>query len=89
MALTKKVTQETVVEFGKNGKDTGSIEVQIALITKKITRLTEHLKANDKDCIARRSLLILVGQRRSLLKYLEKNNRNSYIEILAKLGLRK
>ena len=89
MALEKKLKAEVVSQFGKNEKDTGSIEVQVALLTKRIKALTEHLKKNHKDHVARRGLLVLVGQRKSLLSYLERTNRNRYIKILAELGLRK
>ncbi len=89
MALDKKLKAEVVKKFGKNEKDTGSVQVQVALLTKRIADLTAHLKANDKDHTARRSLLILVGQRKSLLAYLEREDRDAYIKLIAELGLRK
>lgn len=89
MALDKKLKAEVVKKFGKNEKDTGSVQVQVALLTKRIADLTAHLKANDKDHTARRSLLILVGQRKSLLAYLEREDREAYIKLIAELGLRK
>lgn len=89
MALDKKIKAEVVKKFGKNEKDTGSVQVQVALLTKRIADLTAHLKANDKDHTARRSLLILVGQRKSLLAYLEREDRDAYIKLIAELGLRK
>ena len=89
MALDKKIKAEVVKKFGKNEKDTGSVQVQVALLTKRIVDLTAHLKANDKDHTARRSLLILVGQRKSLLAYLEREDRDAYIKLIAELGLRK
>ncbi len=89
MALKKETKAELVKQFGKNEKDTGSVEVQVALLTKRIAELTAHLKGNDKDHIARRSLLVLVGQRKSLLNYLEKQDRDAYIALIQKLGLRK
>lgn len=89
MALDKKEKAKIVSKFGKNEKDTGSVEVQIALLTSKIKTLTEHLKANHKDHVARRGLLVLVGQRKSLLSYLERIDRDRYIKVLAELGLRK
>ncbi len=89
MALDKKIKTEVVKKFGKNEKDTGSVQVQVALLTKRIADLTAHLKANDKDHTARRSLLILVGQRKSLLAYLEREDRDAYIKLIAELGLRK
>lgn len=87
--LDKKAKAELVKKFGKNEKDTGSIELQIALLTQHIRDLTEHLKKNDKDAIARRGLLIKVGKRKSLLSYLERTNRDSYIKLISELGLRK
>jgi small subunit ribosomal protein S15 len=89
MALTKEEVNVIVKKFGTNEKDTGSAEVQIALLSKRIADLTEHLKTNGEDAIARRSLLILVGKRHSLLDYLEKNDRESYEKLLANLQMRK
>ncbi|MEG0034292.1 MAG: 30S ribosomal protein S15 [Bacilli bacterium] len=89
MALTKETKAEIIKTYGKDVKDTGSVEVRVALLTKRITELTEHVKLNKKDTSAGRSLLSLVGERRSLLNYLMENDRNSYIELIAKLGLRK
>ena len=83
------VQQASQYYFGKDVKDTGSVQVQVAILTKRIQALTAHLKANDKDHVARRSLLILVGQRKSLLSYLERNNRDAYIKLIQELGLRK
>ena len=89
MALTKERKAEIVKKFGKNEKDTGSVQVQIALLTEQITALTAHLKANHKDANSKRSLLILVGQRRSLLNYLLKTDREAYLKLIVDLGLRK
>lgn len=89
MAVSKKTKAEIVVNYGENAKDTGSMYVQIALLTEKIKVLSEHLKSNDKDHVARRSLLVYVGKRKSLLAYLEKSNRDEYIALISKLGLRK
>ena len=89
MALAKNEIQEIVSKYGKSATDTGSTEVQIALLTEQIKRLTAHLKAHDKDHVSRRSLLILVGQRRRLLDYFAKKDRDGYIALIAKLGLRK
>lgn len=89
MALTKTEIQGIVATYGKNANDTGSTEVQIALLTEQIKRLTAHLKAHDKDHVSRRSLLILVGQRRRLLDYYAKNYRDGYLALISKLGLRK
>ncbi len=87
--LSKEEKAAIVKEFGKDEKDTGSTQVQIALLTEQIKRLTAHLKAHKKDHSSRRSLLILVGQRRSLLSYLNEKDHDAYLELIAKLGLRK
>ena len=89
MALEKKEKAAIVKKFGANEKDTGSVQVQVAILTKRIQELTAHLKANDKDHTARRGLLILVGQRKKLLAYLESKDRNAYLKLIADLGLRK
>lgn len=89
MALSKENKAELVKKFGKNEKDTGSVEVQIALLTNQIVRLTEHLKNNKKDASSKRGLMKLVGQRRSLLDYLARKDRDAYIRLIADLGLRK
>ncbi|MCD6397470.1 MAG: 30S ribosomal protein S15 [Spirochaetaceae bacterium] len=89
MPLKKDQKIEIVKEFGSNDKDTGSTEVQIALLTTRILELTEHFKIHKKDHAGRRGLLKLVGQRRRLLKYLKKTNLEGYREILKKLNLRK
>jgi len=84
-----KTTAEIIAEHGKHEKDTGSPEVQIALLTERITHLTEHLKVHKKDHHSRRGLLMLVGQRRRLLDYVRGNDVNRYRELIAKLGLRR
>jgi len=89
MALTKEKVSQLVKSFGKNEKDTGSAEVQIALLTEQIVKLTGHLKANPKDHVSQRGLMILVGKRRRLLDYLAINDRDSYLKLIAELGLRK
>ena len=89
MALEKKEKAALVKQFGTSEKDTGSVQVQVAILTKRIQELTKHLKANDKDHTARRGLLILVGQRKKLLGYLERQDRNAYLKLIADLGLRK
>jgi small subunit ribosomal protein S15 len=76
-------------DHGRHAKDTGSPEVQVAIITKRITELTDHLKTHKKDEHSRRGLLMLVGKRRKLLNYLKMRKRKTYEEIVAKLGLRK
>lgn len=89
MALSKEEKAKIVKEFGKNDKDTGSIEVQIAILTKEINDLTDHLKEHVHDYHSKRGLLMKVGQRRSKLNYLMKNDVTKYREIINKLGLRK
>jgi len=89
MALTKEVKAQIIKDFAKNEKDTGSAEVQIAILTKEINILTDHLKEHIHDYHSRRGLLRKVGQRKSLLSYLAKTDINSYREVIKKLGLRK
>ena len=89
MALTKEKKQEIIKEFAKSAKDTGSAEVQIAILTKEIEELTEHLKVHIHDHHSRRGLLKKVGQRRNMLQYLAKKDIQSYREVIKKLGLRK
>ncbi len=89
MALTKERKSQIIKDFAKNEKDTGSTEVQIAILTEEINNLTEHLKEHSHDYHSRRGLLKKVGQRKSLLNYLAKNDINGYREVIKKLGLRK
>ncbi|MCD6246759.1 30S ribosomal protein S15 [candidate division WOR-3 bacterium] len=89
MALSKEDKLKLIKEFGKNDKDSGSPEVQIAILTERIKYLTEHLKINKKDVHSRMGLLKLVGKRRKLLDYLMKKDFNRYKELIGKLGLRK
>ena len=89
MALTKERKAELVKKFGKNEKDTGSVQVQVALLTEQIVALTAHLKRNHKDASSKRSLMVLVGQRRSLLDYLVRKDREAYLKLIVDLGLRK
>ncbi len=89
MAVSKNEKVDIIKKFGANEKDTGSVRVQVALLTERIKLLTNHLKQNDKDHTARRSLLVLVGQRKSLLSYLEKQDRDAYLALIQELGLRK
>ena len=81
--------QEIINEYGRHAGDTGSPEVQVALLTERINHLNEHLKLNKKDHHSRRGLLLMVGQRRGLLDYLKKTDIERYRELIAKLGLRK
>lgn len=89
MALKKDVKQSIIKEFARDEKDTGSPEVQIAILTNEITALTEHLKNNKQDKHSKRGLLMKVGKRRSLLDYLLKTDVKRYRAIVSKLGLRK
>ncbi len=89
MALTKDEISTIVKKYGKNEKDTGSVEVQIALLTAQINDLTKHLKANKKDASGRRGLFVLVGKRRGLLDYLNRTDRDAYVKLLASLEIRK
>ncbi|TFG65021.1 MAG: 30S ribosomal protein S15 [Spirochaetales bacterium] len=89
MAVVKEERLELIKDFGKSEQDTGSTEVQIALLTNRIKELTEHFKIHKKDHNSRRGLLKLVGQRRRLLKYLKRTNLEGYRALIKKLGLRK
>ena len=89
MALSKDETTSIVDKFGKNEKDTGAPEVQIALLTERINQLTGHCKQFKKDKSGQRSLLILVGKRRRMLKYIQRVNLEKYRSIIKELGLRK
>lgn len=89
MALTKEKKREIIEAFKKHESDTGSPEVQIALLTERINYLTEHFKVHKKDHHSRRGLLKLVGQRRKLLDYLKSKDINRYRELIERLGIRK
>jgi small subunit ribosomal protein S15 len=89
MTLTKEAKTEVMSRFAKHEGDTGSPEVQIALLTARINELTEHLRDHKKDHHSRRGLLMLVGQRRRLLNYLRRRNITRYRELVQELGLRK
>ena len=89
MALTKEVKQNIIKEFARDEKDTGSPEVQIAILTKEIDALNEHLKNNKQDKHSKRGLLMKVGKRRSLLDYLVKTDVKRYRAVVSKLGLRR
>lgn len=89
MALTKQDTVSIITKFGKSEKDTGATEVQIALLTERINQLTEHCKQFKKDKSGQRGLLALVGQRRRLLKYMQRTNLEGYRSLIRELGLRK
>ena len=88
MALTKEEKEKVIVEYAIHEGDTGSADVQIALLTKRINQLTEHLRANKHDNASRRGLLQMVGQRRSLLAYLRKTDFQRFAAITEKLNIR-
>ena len=89
MSLKKEEKNNLIKEHGSNDKDTGSVEVQVALFTERINQLTEHLRLHPKDFACRRGLLRLVGKRRNLLNYVHKNDVERYRALIGKLGLRK
>ena len=89
MSLTREEKQSICAEFGKGPQDTGSSQVQVALLTKNIVRLTDHCQKNPKDFSTRRGLLQMVCDRRSFLGYLQKKDPSKYKELITKLGLRK
>ena len=89
MSVTAEKKREIVQRFGKDENDTGSTEVQIALLTERINHLTEHLRDHKKDHYSRRGLLMLVGQRRRFLKYLQKKDLDRYRSLIQELGLRR
>ena len=87
--ICKEKKAEIIAQYGRNAGDTGSPEVQIALLTERINELNAHLKDNQKDHHSRRGLLKMVGQRRNLLAYLKKTDLEGYRALIEKLGLRK
>jgi small subunit ribosomal protein S15 len=89
MPLTKEAKQEVIEKFGRDSGDTGSPEVQVALLTARINELTEHLREHKKDHHSRRGLLMLVGQRRRLLNYLNRRDVDRYRGLVQELGLRR
>jgi len=89
MALTKQDTVSIITKFGKSEKDSGATEVQIAILTERINQLTGHCKQFKKDKSGQRGLLSLVGQRRRLLKYMQRTNLEGYRALIKELGLRK
>lgn len=88
MTINLKNKAAIVEKYGKNAKDTGSVETQIALLTEKISELTEHLKTNQKDYQGRRGLLMMVGRRKRLLSYLKDRNLDDYRKLIKKLNIR-
>ena len=89
MALTKEAKQKATKSFGKHETDTGSPEVQIAILSERIGELTEHFKLHKKDHASRRGLLMLVSKRRRLLDYLKTHDTDRYRDVIGKLGIRK
>ncbi len=87
--LTPERTRELVTQFGSDENDTGNTRVQVALLTERINHLTEHLRSHKKDHHSRRGLLMLVGQRRRLLNYLQKKDLEGYRALIKELGLRR
>ena len=87
--ISKEKKAAIIAEYGRNAGDTGSPEVQVAILTARIQELTEHLKENPKDHHSRRGMLKMVGQRRGLLEYLKKKDIERYRALIEKLGLRK
>jgi small subunit ribosomal protein S15 len=88
-AITTERKREIAAKFGANENDTGSTQVQVALLTERINHLTEHLRAQSKDHHSRRGLLMLVGRRRRFLDYLQRKDLDGYRELIKELGLRK
>ncbi len=89
MSITAERKQELIGEFAKSEGDTGSPEVQVAILSERIRNLTEHLKTHKKDFHSRRGLLMMVGQRRRLLDYLKRKEVKRYEDLIARLGLRR
>lgn len=88
LSISKERTQELIKEFGKNEHDSGSAEVQVAILTERIRNLTEHLKVHKKDNHSRRGLMMLIGKRRGMLKYIKNRNIDEYRALIQKLGIR-
>ena len=88
MAVSKERKAELIKEFGKDANDSGSAEVQVAILTERIRELTEHVKVHKKDHHTRRGLLMLVGKRRRLLSYNNERDIENYRQLIAKLGIR-
>ncbi len=88
LSISKERTAELIAEFGKNPNDSGSAEVQVAILTERIRNLTEHLKVHKKDKHTQRGLMMLIGKRRGLLKYIKGRNIDEYRILIKKLGIR-
>ncbi len=89
MTLTQERKREIVAEYGDSAEDTGNTRVQIALLTERINELTEHLRTHRKDHHSRRGLLVLVGKRRRMLNYMQRNDLDAYRQLIRQLGLRR
>jgi len=89
MSITAERKQELIKEYGAKEGDTGSPEVQVAILSERIRNLTEHLQTHKKDVHSRRGLLMMVGQRRSLLDYVRRSNQKRYEDLIQRLGLRR
>lgn len=89
MSITKEKKQDLILEFAQKAEDTGSPEVQIAILTSRIHSLSGHMKSHAKDFHSRRGLLMMVGKRRRLLDYLKKKQESRYLEVIKKLGIRR
>ena len=89
MTLTQDAKREIVTQYGDSPEDTGNTRVQIALLTARINDLTEHLRTHRKDHHSRRGLLVLVGKRRRMLNYMQRNDLDAYRELIRELGLRR
>ena len=89
MTITAERKQAVITDYATHEGDTGSPEVQVAILTERITGLTEHLKAHQKDFASRRGLLMMVGQRRRLLDYLRRTSEGRYLKLIERLGLRR
>ena len=88
LSISKERTAELIKEYGKNDHDSGSAEVQVAILTERIRNLTEHLKVHKKDNHTRRGLMKLIGKRRGLLKYIKNRNIDEYRDLVKRLGIR-
>ena len=87
--MTVKTKEQIIAEFKQNDQDTGSVEVQVALLTDRINKLNEHFKEHGKDFGSKRGLMVLVGRRRRFLDYIARHNEAKYKELIGRLGLRK
>lgn len=89
MALSKEIKAQIIAEYGKDAKDTGSTEVQVAILTAEINQLNEHFQTHTHDFHSKRGLMVKIGQRKSLLNYLKNKDLKAYEALIAKLGLRR